>query len=60
VAPLLAGGIIPSVAGPDAMHRERKCKSGVPPLPISLRNTTYDRSGNCIRIQGKATAGTVR
>jgi diaminohydroxyphosphoribosylaminopyrimidine deaminase/5-amino-6-(5-phosphoribosylamino)uracil reductase len=60
VAPLLAGGIIPSVAGPDAMHREEKSKSGVPPLPISLRNTTYARLGNCIRVQGKAASETLR
>ena len=60
VAPLLAGGIIPSVAGPDAMHREEKSKSGVPPLPVSLRNTTYARLGNCIRVQGKVADGTSR
>jgi diaminohydroxyphosphoribosylaminopyrimidine deaminase/5-amino-6-(5-phosphoribosylamino)uracil reductase len=72
VAPLLAGGTIPSVAGPDGRQREDKSRSGVPPLnpreqvaarpplPTSLRNTTYVRLGSCLRIQGKVATGTAR
>jgi riboflavin biosynthesis pyrimidine reductase len=62
VAPLLAGGTIPSVAGPDGRKREEKSRSGVAPLPlpIALSDTKYIRLGSCLRIQGKITAETTR
>jgi diaminohydroxyphosphoribosylaminopyrimidine deaminase/5-amino-6-(5-phosphoribosylamino)uracil reductase len=60
VAPLLAGGTIPSVAGRDGRQRGEKSRSGVAPLPlpISLWKNKYVRLGSCLRIQGKVATGT--
>jgi hypothetical protein len=71
VAPLLAGGSVPSVAGAGHACRVEKCGSGdrtpkarrapgAPRQAISLQGTTYARVGSCIRMEGKVAAENVR
>jgi len=71
VAPLLAGGSVPSVAGAGHACRVEKCGSGdrtpkarrapgAPRQSISLQGTTYARVGSCIRIEGKVAAEKAR